>query len=174
MVQPDAAAAPPPTDTIQSVAFNVLHSSLAPDAGNMGPNRRTMREAGSTAINGIGSARGLAGVYSAVLGTPDEAPLVSEETIAQMSMQHSFGIDRVLGHQTSFGVVYMKPHPLMEFGSFRAFGHDGAGGALGFADPLHDLAFGYIPMPMQLPGGADPKAIRLSHLIRRCTRLPQG
>jgi CubicO group peptidase (beta-lactamase class C family) len=159
-----------PTDTMQSVAFNVLHSTLAPDAGDMGPNRRSMREAGSAAINGIGSARGLASVYSAVLGTPDEAPLISEKTIGEMSMQHSFGIDRVLGHQTSFGVVYMKPHPLMEFGSFRAFGHDGMGGALAFADPLYELAFGYVPMPMQPPGGADAKAVQLSQIVRACIR----
>jgi hypothetical protein len=85
-----------------------------------------------------------------------------------MSRQHSFGIDRVLGFPTAFGVVYMKPRPLMEFGSFRAFGHDGAGGALAFADPLHELAFGYVPMPMQLPGGADSKALELSQLVRQC------
>lgn len=166
--QPDASSS---SDSMQSLAFNVLHTSLAPDAGVMGPNRRAMRAAGTAAINGIGSARGLADLYGAVLGSPNTPPLLGRETIRQMSMQHSFGIDRVLGHQTSFGVVYMKPHPLMEFGSFRAFGHDGAGGALGFADPLHELAFGYIPMPMQLPGGADPKAVRLSQEIRRCIQL---
>jgi hypothetical protein len=64
----------------------------------------------------------------------------------------------------------MKPHPLMEFGSFRAFGHDGMGGALAFADPLYGLAFGYVPMPMQPPGGADPKAVQLSQIVRRCIR----
>jgi CubicO group peptidase (beta-lactamase class C family) len=168
--QGDVAPAPLPSDTIQSVAFNVLHSALAVDAGDMGPNRRTMREAGSSAINGIGSARGLAGVYAAVLGAPHEEPLVSAKTVDEMSRQHSFGIDRVLGHQTSFGVVYMKPHPLMEFGSFRAFGHDGMGGALAFADPLYGLAFGYVPMPMQPPGGADPKAVQLSQIVRACIR----
>jgi hypothetical protein len=67
-----------------------------------------------------------------------------------------------------FAVVFMKPQPRMEFGSYKAFGHDGAGGAIGFADPLYKLGFGYIPMPMQYPGGADPKGVRLSQVLRGC------
>jgi hypothetical protein len=44
---------------------------------------------------------------------------------------------------------------------------------LAFADPIHELAFGYIPMPMQLPGGADPKGVRLSQLVRESIRRLQ-
>ncbi|RWZ59486.1 class A beta-lactamase-related serine hydrolase [Labedella populi] len=171
VVPPDAEVPPPPSsDGLQALAFNVLHSSLPPTAGEMGPNNRAVRAAGIASIGGVGSARGLAAVYAAVLGDDSTAPLLSTETIAEMSRQHAFGLDRVLGFTTSFGIGFMKPHPAMDFGSYRAFGHDGAGGALAFADPLHDLAFGYIPTPMQLPGGADPKAITLSQTIRSCVR----
>lgn len=52
----------------------------------------------------------------------------------------------------------MKPQPRIEFGSYRAFGHDGAGGALGFADPMYDMSLGCIPMPMQFPGGSTTSA----------------
>jgi hypothetical protein len=56
-----------------------------------------------------------------------------------------WGVDRVLNFPTAFGVVFMKPHPGCDFGSYQAFGHDGAGGALGYADPLYGISFGYIP-----------------------------
>jgi CubicO group peptidase (beta-lactamase class C family) len=56
------------------------------------------------------------------------------------------------------------------FGSYHAFGHDGAGGALAFADPLYEMSFGYIPNPIVAPGGADPRAIHLSAVTRRTIR----
>jgi CubicO group peptidase (beta-lactamase class C family) len=159
-----------PTDGLQAIAFNVLGSDLPPTAGPLSPNNRSMRAAGIAAIGGIGSARGLADVYAAVLGDPTRAGLISSTTMELMSRQHTFGLDRVLGFTTSFGIVFMKPHPQLDFGSYSAFGHDGAGGALAFADPSYDLAFGYIPLPMQPPGGADPKAVRLTQRIRTIIR----
>ncbi|MBM7470759.1 serine hydrolase domain-containing protein [Subtercola frigoramans] len=166
----ELSARAPATDSIQALAFNVFHGELAPTAGEMGPNNRRMRASGFSSINGIGSARGLAGVYGAVLGGPNAKPLLSEDTIEQMSREQSVGADRVLVLPTSFAIVYMKPNPRLEFGSYRAFGHDGAGGVIAFADPIHELAFGYVPMPMQLPGGADPKGVELSRLVRACIR----
>jgi CubicO group peptidase (beta-lactamase class C family) len=162
-----------PSDGIQALAFNVLHSALPPTGGSMGPNNRVMRASGFAAIDGIGSARGLAELYAAVIGDDDTKPLISAGTMEQMSREQSFGPDRVLVLSTSFAIVYMKSQPRMEFGSYRAFGHDGAGGVLAFADPIHELAFGYIPMPMQLPGGADPKGVRLSQLVRESIRRLQ-
>jgi hypothetical protein len=108
-------------------------------------------------------------VYAAAIGLVGDA-LLDEETIGQMSQQHSWGLDRVLNVQSCFGVVFMKPQPRIEFGSYQAFGHDGAGGALGFADPMYEMSFGYIPMPMQYPGGADGKSIELSQIARQCIR----
>jgi CubicO group peptidase (beta-lactamase class C family) len=70
----------------------------------------------------------------------------------------------------SFGVIFQTPHPRVPFASHRAFGHDGAGGALGFADPLYEMSFGYIPNPLVLPGGADRRALELSALARRAIR----
>jgi CubicO group peptidase (beta-lactamase class C family) len=156
-------------DSLTAVAFNAVNADFPPAGGQIGPNNRDLRALGFASINGVGSARGLAAVYSAILGGPDAEPLLSPETVEAVSRQQSYGIDRVLmGMSTAFAIVYMKPHPRMEFASYLAFGHDGAGGALGFADPLCDMAFGYIPMPMQLPGGADPKSIELSRIARRC------
>jgi CubicO group peptidase (beta-lactamase class C family) len=120
-------------------------------------------------VGGIGSARGLAQVYAAAIGLTGEA-LLEPDTLAAMGQQQVWGVDRVLNFPMAFGVVFMKPHPGSDFGSFQAFGHDGAGGALGYADPLYGVSFGYIPLQMQLPGGADARALRLSQTVRTAIR----
>lgn len=156
-------------DNITAHMFNLVTADGVDHTEEISPNARRSRAAGFSSISGIGSARGLAQLYSAVIGYDGE-PLLDEATINAMSQQQSWGDDCVLRAPMSFGVVFMKPNPRKDFGSYRAFGHDGAGGALGFADPLYGLGFGYIPMPMQFPGGADPKSIELSRLVRQCIR----
>jgi CubicO group peptidase (beta-lactamase class C family) len=162
---------PDTDDSISSLSFNSLHKSDLPLSGALSPNIREVRAAGPVAVGGIGSARGLATVYASAIGELGGPALLGADTIELVSQQQAWGHDRVLNADMCFGVVFMKPQPRMEFGSFRAFGHDGAGGALGFADPLYDLAFGYIPMPMQYPGGADPKSLVLSRTVRSCIAL---
>ncbi|MFE4198669.1 serine hydrolase domain-containing protein [Paenarthrobacter sp. NPDC056912] len=137
--------------------------------GFIAPNRREVRAAGPAGAGGVSSARGLARLYAAALGHIGDR-LLSEATIEAMSQVQIWGRDLVLGFERSLGVVFMKPDQRMNFGSYRAFGHDGAGGALGFADPEYDLGFGYVPYPLQYPGGADPRAIKLSQLVRGCIR----
>ncbi|KQQ08487.1 serine hydrolase domain-containing protein [Rathayibacter sp. Leaf296] len=165
----EMASRPLGPDGITALGFNAVNprAQLPPEEGALSPNHRHVREAGWSAGGGVGSARGLAQVYEAALGYNGE-PLLDERTIEAMSQQQAWGMDEILTVPMCFGVVFMKPLPRMEFGSYRAFGHDGAGGAIGFADPLHRLAFGYVPLPMQYPGGADPRAVVLSQIIRHC------
>jgi CubicO group peptidase (beta-lactamase class C family) len=162
---------PSSNDSIASLAFNSLHSSDLPLDSKLSPNHREVRAAGPSALGGIGSARGLATVYAAATGNVGGPRLLDEATVSKFSQQQSWGHDRVLNVDMCFGVVFMKPQPRMDFGSYQAFGHDGAGGAIGFADPLYGTTFGYIPMPMQYPGGADPRAVRLSQIVRSCVQL---
>ena len=162
---------PTSNDTLANLAFNSLYSSDLPLDNKLSPNLREVRAVGPSALGGIGSARGLATVYGATIGNVGGPPLLDESTIEQFGQQQSWGHDRILNVDMCFGVVFMKPQPRMDFGSYLAFGHDGAGGAIGFADPLYGTAFGYIPMPMQYPGGADPKAVRLAQIVRSCVQL---
>jgi CubicO group peptidase (beta-lactamase class C family) len=138
----------------------------------LSPNDRRVRAAGFPAAFGVGSARGLAQVYSSVFDW-DGDPVVSKDTLEIMAQEQTWGPDRVFGNVRSFGIVFMRPTLGLQFGSVKAFGHDGAAGRLAFADPLHDLAFGYIPWPMQYTGygvGADPKSLELSRLVRETIR----
>lgn len=160
-------------DCLTAVAFNHRGSNRNMLASGTSPNRREVREAGPAAAGGIGSARGLAKAYATAIGAAGGPALLDPQTIARMSQQQCIGLDRILNKTMCFGIVYMKPHPEVEFGSHRAFGHDGAGGALAFADPMYGIGFGYIPLPMQYPGAADPKAVQLSKLVRSCIRVRQ-
>jgi CubicO group peptidase (beta-lactamase class C family) len=156
-------------DGLGALMFNGVNNLVPPNLGPYSPNLREVRAAGPAALGGIGSARGLAQVYAAAIGLTGEA-LLDPDTLAAMGQQQVWGVDRVLNFPMAFGIVFMKPHPGSDFGSFRAFGHDGAGGALGYADPLYDVSFGYIPLQMQLPGGADARALRLSQTVRAAIR----
>jgi CubicO group peptidase (beta-lactamase class C family) len=135
--------------------------------GPVSPNRREVRAVGAAGAAGVGSARGLASVYAAALGHLGE-PLLCADTIADISQQQCYGHDRVLNETFGYAMVFQIPQsPRLAYGSYRAFGHDGAGGAIGCADPMYDLAFGYIPAPLAYPGGADPKGVHLSQITRR-------
>jgi CubicO group peptidase (beta-lactamase class C family) len=70
----------------------------------------------------------------------------------------------VLQVRTRFGLGYMLSQDTRDtrFGpSPRAFGHPGAGGSLGFADPDHRLGFGYVMNRMGPHILLDPRAIAL-------------
>jgi CubicO group peptidase (beta-lactamase class C family) len=156
-------------DGLTSMIYRVPKRSEGSGRSDFGPNDRVVRAAGPAAIGGVGSARGLARLYAAAQGFIGE-PLLDDETIGEMSQQQVWGQDRILCQEMCFGVVFQRPHPRVPFGSYHAFGHDGAGGALAFADPLYEMSFGYIPNPIVAPGGADPRAIHLSAVTRRTMR----
>ncbi|WP_137843300.1 serine hydrolase domain-containing protein [Microbacterium sp. 2FI] len=133
------------------------------------PNRRAVRAAGLAAVGGVGSARGLARAYAACVSEVDETSrILSPATVAEMSRLQTTGSDLVLGFPTRFAIVFQVPDERLAYGSWRAFGHDGAGGAIGVADPEYGLAYGYIPRRMSTPGGADPRGLALARTLRRC------
>lgn len=127
-------------------------------------NRIDVRRAGLAAAGGVASAEGLARAYAAALtGVESLPPLLHHKTVSTMSQQQVWGHDRVLDVYMCFGVVFMKAQPRMPFASHRGFGHDGACGALGFADPKYDLGFGYLPRTMF---HSSERFVRLSLEVR--------
>ncbi len=172
---PAGAGIEPPADGLAELMFNATRPGENIVHGPASPNLREIRSAGPAAVGGVGTARGLAQTYAAAVSPLRGAkPVLDEATVGAMSQEQVSGTDRLLGVDMRFGVVFMKPSPRIPFGSYSAIGHDGAGGALGFADPLYRLAFGYIPFPMQAPGGADPKGVRLARVIRACAARLQA
>ncbi|MEB0254765.1 serine hydrolase, partial [Pseudomonas sp. 5S2] len=49
-----------------------------------------------------------------------------------------------------------------------AFGHPGAGGSVGFADPEHDVAFGFVTNTLGPYVLMDPRAQKLVGILAGC------
>lgn len=105
-------------------------------------------EAEVPAANAIGNAGSLARMY---------APLASDGSIDGTRLVSPGSIASVVTHQpldsggaTGFGLGYvLEPPEVRGCGpSERAFGHSGAGGSLGFADPEHQVSFGLVKNQM--------------------------
>ena len=130
-------------------------------------NSRAWRGAEMPALNGHGTARALARVYGALAcgGELDGHRVLSPDTIEAARHQESYGPDLVLHVPTRFGLGFMLSQPDRPDGRFgpnpASFGHPGAGGALGFADPEARLGFGYTMNGMGQNILTDPRAAHL-------------
>ncbi|HEY1690329.1 MAG TPA: serine hydrolase domain-containing protein [Solirubrobacteraceae bacterium] len=111
-------------------------------------NSASWREAELPSANMHANARGIARVYAALLdgGAPvDGTPLVDREVLAQATSEMAAGEDLVLGRRSRFGLGFQLSQPERPLGpNGGSFGHFGAGGSLGFADPAAELAFAYV------------------------------
>jgi CubicO group peptidase (beta-lactamase class C family) len=124
-------------------------------------NTRSWRAAEVPSTNGHGNARAVARLYSALAGNGelDGVHVLSPEIIAHASEQQVYGDDIVLQRPTRFGLGFQLTMVERRLGpSPRAFGHFGAGGSLGFADPDAHVAFGYAMN--QGRGGWQHKHVR--------------
>jgi CubicO group peptidase (beta-lactamase class C family) len=109
-------------------------------------NTREWRAAVMPSTNGHATARAVARIYSALAcdGTVDGIRVLQPTTIEQAITEVSCGPDLVLGRPSRFGLGFQLTQPERRLGpNPRSFGHFGAGGALGFADPDARLAFAY-------------------------------
>jgi CubicO group peptidase (beta-lactamase class C family) len=148
-----------------------------PDEPNMlvACNTERFRRAGTPAGGGLANGRGLAGLYASIhheIG--GQVRLLDAETVGAMSQQQVWGHELGNPFVSAFAVVFMKPTERLPWGSYRAFGHDGAGGSLAYSDPHFDVGFGYTVHRIPLPGGADERAVRLSRDVRRCCVAVDG
>lgn len=145
---------------------------LNPPSMALGANNAPWREAEIPGANGHATARGIARVYAALAngGEVDGVRVLSPEGIERCRTEQSHGKDLVLHLKTRFGLGFMLPQdePGARFGGDGAFGHPGAGGSLGFADPEARLSFGYTMNQMGPHILLDPRAIALVDATYRC------
>lgn len=96
-----------------------------------------------------GNARGIGRVYAALAngGSLDGVHLISRDLMEQARTEAWKGTCQMTDRQFRYGLgFFLNYPPLLPFGTNpRAFGHPGAGGAIGFADPENRLAFSYSP-----------------------------
>lgn len=128
-------------------------------------NTRAWRAAEIPAANGHGSARALARVYGTLArgGELDGVRILDEETIRRAREEQASGPDATLaGMPIRYGLGFMLRSDFMPFSpNPDAFGHPGAGGSIGMADPETRTGFGFVmnKMSMGLVGGPTGFAV---------------
>jgi CubicO group peptidase (beta-lactamase class C family) len=120
------------------------------------------------AANGICTARALAQMYAATIGDAGGVRLLAPETVRAATETQSEGRDRILLFPTRFGLGFMLNSAFSPLLGPRSFGHAGAGGSLGFADPDAGVGFGYVMNQMQQNLAGDPRTIGLIAAVREC------
>ncbi|GGM36413.1 serine hydrolase domain-containing protein [Dactylosporangium sucinum] len=116
--------------------------------------------------NGVATARGLAGLYDAIITPSATSPaLLRPDTLAAATGTHAEGPDIVLGRPARFGLGFLLQPYVAPGAGPRTFGHGGAGGSLGFADPESGFAFGYVTNRMRFFAGDDPRTTELIHAV---------
>jgi CubicO group peptidase (beta-lactamase class C family) len=131
-------------------------------------NKPEWRRMQQPAANGHGNARSLAGFYSGLLG----GQLLESELLAELTREHAVGEDKTLLTRTRFGLGCMLDQPQVANATYgmgpRAFGHPGAGGSIGVADPERDVAFGFVTNNLGPFVLMDPRAQKLARLLADC------
>ena len=135
-----------------------------------GTNKPEWRRMQQPAANGHGNARSLAGFYAGLL----DGNLLEAELLNELTREHSVGEDRTLLTRTRFGLGCMLDQPQVANATYglgpKAFGHPGAGGSIGFADPDREVAFGFVVNTLGPYVLMDPRAQNLARVLDECLR----
>ncbi len=139
-----------------------------------GLNAPMARAAEFPAANMVIDARSLARMYAATVGTVDGCRLLQPESVVRASTVQTtdsipFGLPAEMqGFAMQFGLGFMPQSMMMPGLGPHSFGHPGAGGSLGFADPDAGVGFGYVMNQMAGGMGGDPRVAGLLEAIQSC------
>lgn len=117
---------------------------------------------------GIATARALATIWSATVVETEGVRLLDDEVIHAATQVQSEGpavFSTEIPPHPRWGMGFMLPSERRKFLTPASFGHDGAGGQLGFADPEHRVGFGYITNRMLL--AEDNRADSVVYALRK-------
>ncbi len=114
---------------------------------------------------GIMSARAVARMYAAVLGSVDGIRLVSQQRLREISAVAYDGPDVVVGVPTLLALGYGvgRPGAPDPQGSRTVFGMPGMGGSAGYADTATGTAFGLTTTRLHM--GVAPALQRIGNLV---------
>jgi CubicO group peptidase (beta-lactamase class C family) len=146
---PGPAAPQAPAGSVQAL---VWQNNGMPENWFLSHNSREAHAAEIGAGGGITNGRGLAGLYRplALGGGYGTTTLVDDVAGRGLARCMAAGIDAVLLMYSRFALGYYKTWPSQTILSEEAFGHLGAGGSAGFADPPSRMSFGYVMNQMDL------------------------
>jgi CubicO group peptidase (beta-lactamase class C family) len=134
-------------DTMLGKALSAPGGAMTQDVWNT----RAVRAAEIPAASGVSDARSIARMYAACIGEVDGTRLLTPDQLKRATTQQTSGPNVVLmGLDIQFGLGFMLHSTLMTLGGPQSFGHFGAGGSMGWADPDAELACGYVMNKMDM------------------------
>jgi CubicO group peptidase (beta-lactamase class C family) len=174
MIGPERGRIPPKTDGVRPRVGPFYRVAL------QNPEIRPFKDASSyawrraeiAAANGQANARSIARVYGALAqnGEMDGVRIISSKGIAAATKEEVRGVDQVIGMPRCFARGFGLNLEGMYGPNPDAFGHAGAGGSLGFADPQAQIGFGYAMNQMQINPDDEPRALRLVRATYDCIK----
>jgi CubicO group peptidase (beta-lactamase class C family) len=166
-----AGSAEPGSYAAMRRAFLLENPPMDPDFANPAEVRAAYA-AERPAIGAITDARALATMYAALIGPIDGVRLVEDATLNQATQPRTDHVETLIesgtaGPDIRFGLGYQLASPSLPGFGPTSFGHTGAGGRLGIADPEHEIGFGYITSLMRNIGpGGDQRWKTLIDAVR--------
>lgn len=133
-------------------------------------NEPRVRSAQIPAANGVTNAASLARIYAATVSKVDGHQILDDATVRTAVEPQVNGPDAVLMFPIPFALGFMAHSDMSPFLGGRSFGHYGAGGSVGFADPDRRVAGGYVMNKMHLGIAGDPRSNALLECVNRLVR----
>lgn len=131
-------------------------------------NKRELLEVELPSVNGTGTARALAEVYGD-LATGGTKLGLTASTVEELERPKAVAFDEIFGIESAFRFGFMKPFPILPFGSSpRAYGHSGSGGSFAFADPDTGTGYAYVMNRNGYSVPTDPREIALRTALASC------
>jgi CubicO group peptidase (beta-lactamase class C family) len=132
-------------------------------------NDDAFRRAVVPSTNGHGNARAVARIYAALAqdGAIDGARILSPAGVARLRTQQWDSICGMTDRPYRYGMgVFLNKPPMVPMGpNPNSFGHPGAGGAIGFADPDNNIAFSFSPNFMCAGAGVGDRCESLIEAV---------
>ena len=116
----------------------------------------------------VGTARAIARAYSVFADGGRELGLRREtlDMLAAPAIAPTYGFhDECLKGEVQFSLGFMKPTALWPFGTAASFGSPGAGGSLGYADPITEVGYAYVTSRMGTTLTGDPRDVALREAL---------
>jgi len=119
--------------------------------------------------NGVGTARAIAHAYS-VFATDGFELGLRRETLDLLAAPaipptNGFYDECLKARGVQFSLGFMKPSGIWPFGGPSSFGSPGAGGSLGFADPVSQVGYAYVTSQMGTRLTGDPRDMALREAL---------
>ncbi|PZF86646.1 serine hydrolase domain-containing protein [Jiangella anatolica] len=137
--------------------------------GDRGFNDHRVLAAGLSAAGGIGTASGLARIWAATVRETRGVRLLGDDDVARLSAVRSEGpwFFDPLPPYPRWGAGVQLASDATPWLTPASFGHTGAGGQAGFADPGLGIGFGYVSNRMDVADRVSSILQALGRVVRR-------